>query len=1552
MSQDTIKLLKKSLHEIKRLKREVNSRASRTPIAIVGMACRFPGGSDTPEKFWELLKRGNEGLCDVPDNRWDAKEYFDEEPGKPLKIYTQKLNFLAEDVSLFDARLFTISPREAEEMDPQQRLLLELTWEALERSGHAPKTLKGQAVGVFMGIITSEYGLLARDMAKTGPHTMTGLLNSMASGRIAHSFGFHGPAISVDTACSSSMVSIHQACKSIQDNECHMAIAGGAGLMLSPLPMLNLCKLHALSKDGRCKTFSANGDGYGRGEGAGVVVLKRLDMAQRDGDPVLAVIETSNLNHDGPASGLTVPNGQAQQKLLQETLDRAGIPPRDIGYVELHGTGTSLGDPIEFQSLVGVFGQDRSPDNPLMLGTCKANIGHLEAAAGIASVIKTVLCLQNRAVPPHINCDEINPRIQLQRIPATLPDAHKHWETRDDEIRRVGISSFGFSGTNAFIVIKEAPEKVLNTSGVDPDRQKHILTISAQSQSAFNELVGRYHDYVSDSLVTDLPSFSHTINVGRSHFSWRAACVWTCKEELLSGLSDIAGEQYTGKNIRYRSASTDSEKRISVIFPGKLNSTFGELSSLIESCPEFKKTWKRCEEAFSRYTSSTLTHLLEKHREHFLAIPLDEAAIIFSASCAMFDLFRYLGVRVSTVYAEGEGVFAMAVSTGMVLSLEQAVHGLVRGYMDKQTHEALAEEYQFSMPSFRVILPGSKEPLKRSHLSDPALLDCAYNELGSRENVWEMIGGDDALVFEMDAHPQVASNIYGGDVSDRNVFCLEDMSWGSVVDFVAECYSHGHSINWQRFDEGFKREKLVCPTYPFQRRPYWIDTSPDLLLHGCTTPSLHTDTILANPLEGRIQPAPLDTSQVLFTLGPEKLPTLNDTHYIVHIGHFLEMLLSGLKPLKEKSTHVRFLTFDSALIIPEGEEKDIHMMLEALPDNATDSTIARNSTTRFSFHTPGRHVDDWNQHVHGALEEVSSSGNVPDKQDFASIRSRCLTEMSGDAFYQTMTERGFVLGASVRRIEQVWRCDGEALARFRLATPDECSFSWELGVHPGVWASCFQLLHATLEEAVGLDVRFVLVGTGAIDFFHGDVSPAVWCHMTSLGRANDEGVLDGAFTLYTDSGEIIAYCHGCEMKAQAVDKEDADKPCEGNPDIISALDNATSPDHQLEVIVQYIKKMLCELLKVPEDEIGATESINQLGMDSLVGFELRDKLNREFGIPVPVSMLLQGPTPKELAQEIQQQFTENRTGETDTEQLSPASENNTDTIPVYSQTSLEKHKWIQGESNENAEINLYCLPYGGGGASLYRGWAAAFPETVNIRPIQLPGRQDRILEQPVESVHEMAEMLTDMLGDDLDRPYAIYGHSAGALVAYAWARYLKKHNQPKPECLFVGGFTAPFIPSPYLGVIKTAFLEGGFDGIPHVDEFIQHVRQGTGKIRECMTRITEITGIALHQSFDRQEFSDAMLPQLVADCKLVESFDSQGAGCLDIPITALHGIDDDRVSIMGMRAWKSLTTDQFFIKTFPGDHFFLHADQSEKAVTEYIYELLVTHNQAALLEPD
>ncbi|MBF0451645.1 MAG: polyketide synthase dehydratase domain-containing protein [Candidatus Magnetomorum sp.] len=460
-TKDLTTLLKRSLHTIETLKAKLNDQRTIEPIAIIGMACRFPGGSNTPEKFWSFLENGKDGVIPVPEDRWHQKDFYDPNPEAPDKMYVNEAGFLTEDISDFDARLFNISPREASEIDPQQRLLLETTWEAIERCGIDPKSLKKSQTGVFVGIISSEYITLPR--ASISAYSMTGSTLHMASGRISHILGLQGPAISLDTACSSALTAIHLACEGIWGKTCQTAIAGGTNLMLTPYPFISLSKIQALAKDGRCKSFDASGDGYGRGEGCGMVVLKKLSDAQKNNDPILAVILSSVINHDGPSSGLTVPNRFAQSQIYQDALRLADKKANDISYIESHGTGTSLGDPIEIQSITDIYSKDRNEDTPLIIGSVKANIGHLEAAAGISALIKTVLCLQHKCIPPQIHLNNLNPRIHLSKIPAIIPISKHQWNT-NGKPRIAAISSFGFSGTNAHLIVSEYNGSVPNNT--------------------------------------------------------------------------------------------------------------------------------------------------------------------------------------------------------------------------------------------------------------------------------------------------------------------------------------------------------------------------------------------------------------------------------------------------------------------------------------------------------------------------------------------------------------------------------------------------------------------------------------------------------------------------------------------------------------------------------------------------------------------------------------------------------------------------------------------------------------------------------------------------------------------------------------------------------------------------------------------------------------------------------------------------------------------------------------------------------------------------------
>ena len=422
-------------------------------FAIVGYALRVPGAADADE-FWDVLREGRDAVSEVPQDRWDVEEFFDPDPEAPGKIATRRGGFI-DDVTGFDASFFGLSTREAIWIDPQHRLLLETAWQAVEHSGTAPSALANTKAGVFIGLSTHDYlGMMSEELsyAEIEAYQAIGTSAAAGAGRISYRLGLQGPAVTVDTACSSSLVAVHQACQALRFGECDVALAGGVNVLLSPKSVITFSRAKMLAPDGKCKTFDAAADGYVRGEGCGVIVVKRLEDAIRDGDRIRAVIRGSAINQDGASGGLTVPNGVAQQRVIAEALQRAGVAAGDVGYLEAHGTGTSLGDPIEVQAAGAALGEGRDASRPLLIGSVKTNIGHLEAAAGIAGLIKVILSLEHEELPKHLNFRNPSPHIPWDRLPVRVVDEALPW-ARDGRPRIAGVSSFGFSGTNAHVIV-------------------------------------------------------------------------------------------------------------------------------------------------------------------------------------------------------------------------------------------------------------------------------------------------------------------------------------------------------------------------------------------------------------------------------------------------------------------------------------------------------------------------------------------------------------------------------------------------------------------------------------------------------------------------------------------------------------------------------------------------------------------------------------------------------------------------------------------------------------------------------------------------------------------------------------------------------------------------------------------------------------------------------------------------------------------------------------------------------------------------------------------
>ncbi len=514
-----IEQLESRLHEAEA--RAAAPRADREPIAIVGLGCRFPGGADDPDAFWQLLKAGRDGIRAVPEDRWDVEAYFDPRPGIPGKTYSRHGGFL-DRVDRFDPTFFGLSQREAELMDPQHRLLLEVTWEALEHGGQAPDRLRGSDTGVFVGIGQTDFAqrlMHERDLEAAGPYSGTGNGHSFAAGRLSYFLGLQGPNFAVDTACSSSLVATHLACASLRARECSMAVAGGIQLMLSPEVTLFLASVQVLSPDGRCRSFESAANGFGRGEGCGMVVLKRLADAERDGDDIWAVIRGSAINHDGPSSGITVPNGLAQQALVRSALEQAATPANEVSYVEAHGTGTHLGDPIEAEALGAVFGSARSAEAPLVLGAVKANLGHLEAAAGVAGLIKVVLALRHGEIPPQPGFETPSPKVPWDELPLRLPTSAQSWPAGDVP-RVAGLSSFGMSGANAHIIVADPP--VSRRSDRPPETTtRQLLTLSARDPEALAATAARWTRRLSEQPEVSLDRLAFTAQTGRSGFAHR-----------------------------------------------------------------------------------------------------------------------------------------------------------------------------------------------------------------------------------------------------------------------------------------------------------------------------------------------------------------------------------------------------------------------------------------------------------------------------------------------------------------------------------------------------------------------------------------------------------------------------------------------------------------------------------------------------------------------------------------------------------------------------------------------------------------------------------------------------------------------------------------------------------------------------------------------------------------------------------------------------------------------------------------------------------------------
>jgi acyl transferase domain-containing protein/SAM-dependent methyltransferase/acyl carrier protein len=1089
-------------------------------IAIIGVGCRFPG-ADSPERFWELIRNRIDAIREVPQSRWSSQDFYDRNPQAPGKLNTLWCGLL-DNVDEFDYEFFGIPRREAIHMDPQQRLLLTVAWEALEHAAQSPGRLRGSDTGIFVGISTDDYSrLYPDDLTAIDAYTGTGNALSVAANRISYRLDLRGPSWVVDTACSSSLVAIHQACQSLRLRECSLAIAGGVNLILTPQLTIAFSQAGMMSPRGRCRAFDDDADGYVRGEGCGLIVLKRLSDALACRDNILAVIRGSAVNQDGRTNGLTSPNGLSQKAVISKALENAGVSPAQISYVEAHGTGTPLGDPIEMNSLMEVLARGRSPEDHCWVGSVKTNIGHLEAAAGIAGLVKVVMALVHKQIPPQLHFETLNRYIPLADTPFVIPIESEPWLGEAGR-RLAGVSSFGFAGTNAHIILQEAPFR--ETAPAAVERPYHVFTVSAKSEAALRELCARCAQHVLRTGVSSkvtLPDLCYSANVGRYHFPHRAAVVAGTVEDLSSTLAELAAANDT----LWRRPGTHPPK-IAFLFTGEGSEYAGMGRELFESQHSFRQVIERCEDAFASVsTESLLSVLYDTAGREEIHQPAYAQVALFAVEMALAELWREWGIEPAWVMGHGIGEYAAACTAG-VFSLEDGVRlAAARGPLTQPEFAGAAREAKYSNPELPLVSTSGRSLGGREVASARYWLDQAPQPERFEQGI-EWLAAQGAGVFlEIGPKPVLRSLIRDCRAAEAARWCASlrpgSSDWRQMLETLVALYEEGVGVDWEGFDRPYLRRRVVLPTYPLRGERCWLASPKRFRAPAAQSNGSGSHPFLGRRIDIAAQPHAFFFQSELSDDSPAFLKDHRvNGRTVLSASAYLEMAVASSflcdptnGPLAVEN--VRFL--EPLALSPEPQSVQFSL------------TKNRDGTFSFSVHalafSPGNRQNHWTAHATGMLRAETGVPPVS-HSNLDCLRRDVSGEIGAARFYDLFGTAGNDYGPSFRSIDQVWKRGHQSFGRIRL--PDSCLFGADdYMFHPVLLDACFQLagLAASELDALAPD-PWIPAGIERL-LIHGKPGRQLWC-VANISYADSHSAL-ADISILDPSDTPLAHIFGLRL---------------------------------------------------------------------------------------------------------------------------------------------------------------------------------------------------------------------------------------------------------------------------------------------------------------------------------------------------------------------------------------------------------------------------------------
>lgn len=1080
------------------------------PIAIIGLSCRFPGGSNSKDEYWQMLLNGQDAVTEMTTERWSMRDYFDPDPSVPGKMYS-KWAGLIDSVKSFDAEFFGISRDEAKVMDPQQRLLLEMGWEAIERAGYSVSSLRGCAGGIYIGAVNSEYAQLQSrmpDSALNG-YMGTGNATSVLAGRLAFHLGFEGPAMVVDTACSSSLVSVDLACQSLRSGKTNLALAGGINLNINPQTNIILSKAMMLSSDGRCKAFDHKANGYVRSEGAGVLMLKRLSDAERDGDDIIAVIRGGAVNQDGRSQGLTAPNAQSQQEVLKAALKSAGLQAKDVDYIEAHGTGTALGDPVEVSAIDAVFSGSR--DSKLLIGSVKSNIGHTEAAAGVAGLIKAAMIAKHRVIPCGLHIEKLNEKLKYNTDALEILTHQKEIHNKDSV--NVGVSSFGMSGTNAHLIVSTYHKKKQSRSiGKSTDRKLNILTVSAKNNDSLYVLLDRFAKQLKQVDDRRFLNLCLSSNLCRDHFTARFA---SQAKTISEALEDIKQHQI---NISSGKVEVPEIERSVFVFSAQGAQYENMGRDLYYNFPAFRESFDKCENIFQQSMGISIKTIMwsgdiEEIHDHKNAL-----AATFSFEYALAQLWMSWKVFPDMVCGKGVGELAAACIAG-VFNLEDACRLISLQTMcigknadsDHMLNEFLSQAsvIRFSKPKIALISSMNGERGEASietalywweQFSNESSFDQIPSSWFELENsVLYEIGPSDTLIELINRAEN--SNFYSIVSQMPEVDGFEQ-----IQQAVKKSYLLNSDIQWKEVHGETEFDRVELPVYAFKQDEHWVDVDPMISLGS------GAGKAVAHPLLGTKMNIALPGFQTTFSLTKQEY--FKD-HKVMNIclvpgSTYIEIGFAVAKSIFESdSARVNDLKILEPLPMDEADQgRLVQIHTHPIDENRHEYSVY--SSSRDS------NYDDWRLNAKGIIEKADLNPTLI--TELSDLKRDHTQTFNCDSLYKDLANIGLQYGPCHQGVKLVYLNAKSALTLVDLTSRFDDAESYDF--HPSVLDSCFHPLAPLLFRNHGIKYDiFVPISAEQIELFY-PLSERVWCYAELVDVSQIRVVAN--FVIYSESGNVCA----------------------------------------------------------------------------------------------------------------------------------------------------------------------------------------------------------------------------------------------------------------------------------------------------------------------------------------------------------------------------------------------------------------------------------------------